>query len=361
DNSELKTAGRALGQALRALHDAGLMQKDAHLGNFLYREASVCVIDGAAIVSSGPLLRSWRQLQNLALVLAQLSVYHGGFAEAVLSGYGSRFSPPQVSRALQRQRGRRERKYMRKTLRNCSEFKATHQFRLRRIVRRDQQEDQGLQALLADLDGAIAAGEPLKLGNSATLVKIRPADRWLVIKRYNIKSPWHRLKRLLRVTRAARSWQNGYRLSMWGLATPLPLALVEHRFGPLKGKSYLICEYSSLVDCGEYPQSQPGENGEEQTLIRALGTTVAALKILGVSHGDLKASNLKFNGNFLQLLDLDSVTRWRSKRRLEQAIQRDCQRLLRNWEDAPQFVQQLAHGLEAHLIRPGELTGFINP
>jgi len=192
-------------------------------------------------------------------------------------------------------------------------------------------------------------------------VKIRPAGRWLVVKRYNIKSCWHRLRRLLRTTRAALSWKNGYRLKMWGLQTPWPLALVEQRFGPLRGRSYLITEYCPFAGCYDYQQQPAQEDPGGDRLIDALARMVAALQTLGLSHGDLKADNLKFDGRSLQLLDLDSLTRWRSTRRLDSATRHDCQRLLRNWADDPVFTEKLQSQLTEQLTGANRLTGFINP
>jgi len=169
------TAGTALGKVVYALHQAGLLQKDAHLGNFLYRSGSVWVVDGAGVVPIGRVLNRRRRLHNLALVLAQLPVMAGVFSQAIIVGYGKEFSLAQIHRALDHQRRWRERRYLRKTVRSCSEFKVTRHGRLRQVIRRDQLGEHDLQTLLNDLEGAMARGVSLKQGNSATLVKIRPA------------------------------------------------------------------------------------------------------------------------------------------------------------------------------------------
>ena len=359
-NNDHRKAGRALGAVLHALHHAGLIQKDAHLGNFLYREELAWVVDGAGLAPIRPALIRRDRLNNLALLLAQLPVTAGVFAEALISGYGNDFSARQIRSAVDRQRRRREGKYMRKTLRSCSEFKATQSWRSRQIIRREQIDDADLGAILNDLDGAMSAGEPLKQGNSATLAKVRCGGRWLVVKRYNIKSFGHRLRRLFRPTRAARSWQNGYRLKMWRLMTPLPLALVEQRFGPLRGGCYLITEYSELAGCDDYRHEAVTGDARRQSLAGALSKMVTVLNTLGLSHGDLKVDNLKFDGQSIHLLDLDSLTRWRSTWQLERATRSDCERLICNWQDDSAFTEQLKTELEKQLAGSSGQTGFVN-
>ena len=78
---------------------------------------------------------------------------------------------------------------------------------------------------------------PLKRGRTATLARVEVNGRQLVIKRYNIKGPVHALSRSWRPSRAWHSWLEGHRLNFLGIATPRPLALVEQRAGPLRGKA----------------------------------------------------------------------------------------------------------------------------
>ncbi len=354
--------GRALGAVIASLHNAGLIQKDVHLGNFLYHQQRILVVDGSGIAPIR-LFGNRCRINNLALLLAQLPVTAAVLAAELIRGYGGEPSLAQMAMSLQRQRLKRERRYLQKTLRSCSEFRVTRRWSHRQIIRTDQLDAEDLQTVLANLDKAMAEGVPLKQGNSSTLVKIRPQQRWLVIKRYNIKSPWHRLRRMLRPTRAVCSWQNGYRLAMWGLATPLPLALGELRQGPLRGQAYLISEYSELPSCSDW-RAQHLASAESAQLIAALTAMVAGLQELGLVHGDLKADNLKFDGDQMQLMDLDSLSRYKG-RRLLSAIQADCQRLLKNWQSEPNFSSDLsaslAERLRGHTGNLGAIvhTGFI--
>ena len=351
---EQAQVGFALGSCLCRLHDTGLILRDAYLSNFLYQDEQVWLVDGAEVDSVGRFRGSSQKLVNLALLLAQLPVTAGKIAQQILAGYGRQFSVEQINRAINSSRRHREGRYLKKTLRSGSEFIVTKTSGKLRIMRRELVGDERFEALLADLDGAISAGESLKRGNTATLAKVTLGNRLLVVKRYNIKSWRHRLRLLLRVSRAVRSWQNGYRLRMWGLQTPLPLALVENKRGLISGAAYLICEYSALTDCKVYWQ----RHQESDLLGRGLAQMIAGLQVLNLSHGDLKADNIKFNGEKLELLDLDSLRRWNNHSRLLRAIARDVERLCRNWADTPTFMTQLQAEIRLSLGELKQSSGF---
>ena len=101
-----------------------------------------------------------------------------------------------------------------------------------------------LRAVLADPDAALAAPESqwLKRGNSASVVRLSVDGRPVVVKRYNLKNFAHRLRRFWRPSRAWHSWRNAHRLTLWGVPTPPPVALLECRFGPLRGRAYYLSE-----------------------------------------------------------------------------------------------------------------------
>ena len=98
--------------------------------------------------------------------------------------------------------------------------------------------------LINNLDFEIDRGIKLKEGNTNTVSLISTSMGPLVVKRYNMKSVSHRISRLFRRTRASRSWRYGHLLNSLGIRTPHPIALIEERFGFLRGKAYLITEYS---------------------------------------------------------------------------------------------------------------------
>ena len=107
-------------------------------------------------------------------------------------------------------------------------------------------------ALLKDLDGAIRNGVLIKDGNSATIARVEVDCQQWVIKRYNIKNFWHWLKRCWRPSRAAVSWRNAHLLEQLGIETPAPIAMLEQRWGWLRGRAYYVSQCIDAIERKEH-------------------------------------------------------------------------------------------------------------
>lgn len=140
---------------------------------------------------------------------------------------------------------------------------------------------------------------------------------------------------------------------MWGLSTPLPLALIEQRIGWFPDCAYLVMEYSPSSSCTDYLKQ---DDAKSQQVIDELVLTTQQLQLLGLSHGDMKVDNLLYSGERITLLDLDSLRRWRHQQALRRAIAADQQRLLRNWDEATDFHRRLSQQLKRANTIP--MTGF---
>ncbi|MGD9984437.1 MAG: lipopolysaccharide kinase InaA family protein [Porticoccaceae bacterium] len=317
---------------LGALHRTNLIQADPHLDNFLFSGNTPYVIDGAGIHPARK-KDAWRA--NLALFLAQFEPTWDRRLRALLPAYGT--PPPDpgtLAREVLRARHRRLRDYRNKCLRTCGEFIAGRRWD-RLVVRRRDCADPGLGALLAAPESQLAAGQWLKDGNTASVLRIAAAGSALVVKRYNIKHRRHGLGRALRRSRAWISWRNANMLALLGVATPQPLALLEHRFGPLRRTAYLISAYSPGVPLQDWVR-QRGEAVVPDWLDCALRDILAALGTARISHGDLKASNFLVEdaARRVQLIDLDAMRLHRCGRRFRRARHRDLARFLDNWDGA---------------------------
>jgi hypothetical protein len=185
---------------------------------------------------------------------------------------------------------------------------------------------------LANPDAVMGLGTPLKLGNTSTVVRFNSGGRELVIKRYNLKSFFHGLRRCWRPSRAWHSWLAGQRLKFLGFCTPCPLAMVEERFGPLHGRSWLVTEYLAadnlLVHLSPYKTTVPPA-AEAAAIKGVFGDLVASL----ISHGDLKATNLLWSNGHLCLIDLDAMRSHRWLFAFRSAWFKDRKRFLRNWPE----------------------------
>ena len=318
--------------ALGALHAAGLVQQDLHLGNFLRRDGEVFVIDGDAVraVSPGQPIGAQAATRNLALLLAQLPIAWDDAWDALLEAYragGGRCPETALLKnEVARARAWRLTDFLGKTLRDCTLFAVSRS--ASRFTALARGEIDRLAPLLASPDAAIAGGTLLKDGRTCTVAQVEQAGRTLVVKRYNLKNLKHFLERCWRPTRAWHSWREGHRLRFFGVATPEPLALVEERIGPLRRRAFLICVYCPGRNLLELlsPDREPDDD-----VARAIVSLFSSLHALRISHGDLKATNLLFHDGKVFVIDLDAVQQHSSPHTYARAWARDRERLLRNW------------------------------
>lgn len=312
----------AVFETLGRMHVCGLVQDDAHLGNFLLRDETLYVIDGDAI-RSGATGRD--TLANLALLLAQLpSDRDAGPLLAAYRRGRPGFDAHGLNEAVARARRRRLDDVLSKCLRDCTLFKVEK--RRNRFLAMLREEEAFLAPIVADPDRWLEAGTPLKQGRTSTLALVEHGGRKLVIKRYNIKGRGHALSRCWRPSRAWHSWIEGHRLRFLGIATPRPLALVEERFGPLgalRGCAWLVTEHCGGPNLADRPPTEA-----EMGAVNALFGRLAAERI---SHGDMKATNLLWDGDRIALVDLDAMRAHRRAGPFARAEGKDRARFIENW------------------------------
>lgn len=334
------------------MHLRGLWQDDLHLDNLLMQAGVLHVVDGGGVRAQQPgqPLDRARALDNLSVFFAQLPASLDPFIEELLVNYllvNSTHSLPMetLHLAIRKVRTWRMTDYLKKIGRDCSLFSAQVGGFGARVVRRE--EAASLQALLDDPDSFIATGQLYKGGGTATVARVEiDGNRSLLLKRYNIKSPVHWLKRFWRPSRAWHSWVEGNRLTFLGIATPRLLAVREQRWLWLRGRAWLVTELlagDDIISCFQpYLNSSPPE---EQLL--ALEQLLQTLIRERISHGDLKGHNLFWEQGRWTLIDLDAVQQHRSAASFARAYSRDRARLLRNWPADSALYQLLDQRLPA--------------
>jgi len=338
------------------LHGAGLTQNDIHPGNFLVDNQHIYCIDGDGINRRhrGSLLSDRRRRDNLALYFAQSPPQHDARVPDWLTTYNAAYqrissghdlAVAEMLDAVRKWRNWRLDNYLDKVYRDSSAFVCNRNWRHLTLFDR-RLESPHWRQYLQQLDRHLEAGQRLKSGNTATVAlsefRDRTQCRQVVIKRYNIKGFRHWLGRFWRPSRGWVSWGNGHMLGLLGIDTPRPLALVEERFGPLRGRAFLVCEYSKgeSVLARYHRQDRPGRIPKpELALFRQLFETLIAYRI---THGDMKANNLLLQAGRLQVIDLDIMCRHRSGIRFRRAFARDLRRFEKNWQDLPAVGQSFA-------------------
>lgn len=329
---------------LASLHEGGVVQNDIHPENFLFHEDRIYTIDG------GDVSRHWsypvgetRSLNNLALFFAQFSASHDHLIPELLERYRQVRAwtdhPGREKRLvylINRFRNQRKNDYIKKALRECTQFAAGRSLDRFWVCDRTSYSDE-MAALISNPDAAMAEGKLLKNGNTATVALVNGPTGPLVIKRYNIKSFAHRLSRMFRRSRAWISWINAHRLEFLGISTVKPVALIEERIGPLRGRAYFISEYVEGPDATVLPEREdPSED------IVAIVTLIKSLSAAGVTHGDLKASNFLLGQGGAVIIDLDSMREHQDPVEKHKAETRDLARFMKNWESSPQVVERFS-------------------
>jgi tRNA A-37 threonylcarbamoyl transferase component Bud32 len=326
-------------ELIARLHGTRLIHRDLHLGNFLNHGSRLLLIDGDAVRSAKS---SAAFVENLALLFAQLDPAWDAYRPELLTAYGRPADPRHLDAAIAACRATRLRRFLAKTLRDCTQFAVEQTSRRFTVVSREDREM--LHSLLGDPDSAMAHGQLLKDGGTCTVVRVASGERPVIVKRYNIKHWRHALSRAWRPSRAWHSWREAHRLTFHGIATPQPLAMIEERLGPLRGRAFLITEYcagQSLLDSLD-PDSHP-----DQVLGIAIKHLFAALCERRITHGDLKASNLLWQDGTIFLIDLDAMVQHRAQSAFTTAWHRDRARFIRNWPAGSVLAQWLERELPA--------------
>ncbi|MCM2265314.1 MAG: hypothetical protein NDI73_09000 [Desulfuromonadales bacterium] len=327
-----------LGMALRVIgtmHHRGMWQQDLHLDNLLCHDGHLYLVDGGSmrVETQGRTLSLRRVLENLGIFFAQLppaiDPFIGELLEPYLRTNGTHPLPPaELQKQVNKVRSWRLRDYLRKTGRDCSLFDVQSGPLGLQAVRRD--EVAALRQLLDDPDRCIANGCILKTGGSATVARVDLDGRRLLVKRYNIKNFVHYLRRFWRPSRAWHSWRAGSRLMFLGIATPKPLAVIEHRNCWLRSRAYFVTEYLEGEDIISSFRPFHGSSPPVAQL-QALDGLFASLLRERISHGDMKGHNLIWHDGQWALIDLDAMRQHCCQRSFARAYARDRARFLNNW------------------------------
>lgn len=296
----------------------GVLQKDIHLGNFFRADEQWYMLDAAAC-EFGEISQAAAK-KNLACLIAQFAPLDVARLDDILNG---------MRESVAAARDRRYRKMLEKAERDCTEFARIRKGCLQGMCRREFL-DQVSALLEGGLDRAMSDADMLKNGNSATVV-LEPRRHW-VIKRYNLKSFWHWLKRQWGRSRAKNAWLAGCFLRAIGVRTPLPLAFIEERRAGVVCRAWIVTQQVSgkeLADVADH-------DSLSEAVLEDLQGFVSLMALLKFSHGDMKASNFIIEGDGLCVIDLDSFSLFESRRKNEKRRKKDIARLLRNWpQEAP--------------------------
>lgn len=249
--------------------------------------------------------------------------------------YRTRPLPTKLMDPVGRCQKQRWGKYQAKLFRECTDFICRqNQGRFEIIVRNALSP--ALESILADPDSSFPGEEQaLKNGNTCTVWATKVDDLSLVIKRYNVKGPWHGLKLATTKGRAFISWENAHRLVFYGIATPRPVALVKIKRGLLKPMSYFIAEQIDGVGAQEWFKDESISWALKIAMAEKINQLFLQLEAQRISHGDLKASNILIVADRPVLVDLDAMQQHTNNASFRKSQGKDMRRFMRNWDDKP--------------------------
>ncbi|MCK4744158.1 MAG: hypothetical protein KAT25_10080 [Sulfuriflexus sp.] len=344
-------------------HAAGIRQTDFHLLNFIFSEDVLYTLDAADIVKSALPLSRNNSMAGLADMLGLFDIKYDALLPSLYEHYWqcreSDTEPAELeglSQQVAKLRKYKLRKYLDKIYRSCSEFIVENSWNNFSVYRRDI-DSNNLRSLIKNPD--TAQRKIIKDGNTCTVSLIEVPEQKLVCKRYNIKSAWHGLMRAFRVSRASRSWRNAYRLYALHIATPLPVGLVEQRFGPIRRKAWLFMPYIDGISAHGFFRDKT--KIEQQHIAASQFATLFSKMVQAkLTHGDMKATNFIFSEDELFVIDLDSMQQHTSDASFAAAFRIDMQRFMRNWDELPDvailFMEQLSTTSAAEFL-PNAIKG----
>ncbi len=328
-------------------HEAGLKQKDLHLGNFLLSDNDIYTIDGDTVDTRqmGTPLSKAKSMKNIGLYFAQFDPNFDHLFSAAFQAYTAKRSWKadknlfnRLLKEVKQQRKNRKKKYLHKIFRECTAFVCHKSWNSHMVCDRNFYYGE-MKRLIADPDSAIDSSRLLKDGNSATVALAEVDGKCIVIKRYNIKDFMHALKRCPRNTRAWSSWRNAHRLELLGIPTPKPIAFLERRWGPFRSTAYFIAEYVDGTDLYHLITSDKSEKINIEVISKKFGKILKSLANASMSHGDFKATNFIVTEDRLFIIDIEGMREHRFKCSLRRSLKRDCTRFMRNWKDMPEVAR----------------------
>lgn len=274
-----------LAEALVALARQGRIHGDLHLGNLMHETAS-----GRVVLLDHQRGRRARgaddRLRDLARL--ELSLLRADWSPPLRARLRARIGVgPELDDALRRFAADHVRGRARRVLRPGRRIEPVARAGLR--GRRDARLPESTLFSLITRATESAARRPRR-GGRAFVAEVVLDGRRHCVKWSEAGSLARRLGAALRGSRAARAFDAGQREALLLGRAARPLAALDASAGLLPGASWLVLEWIDGVDLDEH---RPASPAAATALAHALADWLADLHALGVSHADLKGSNLR--------------------------------------------------------------------
>ena len=319
----------SLAGLIRNLHANNIFYKDLHGGNILISKKTESEFDlffidlhRAALprkISERMRIKDIAQLCNS--VLCSKTEKHLFLKEYLGKEEAANDSVRTFSRKISIKRARLEKTRIKSRSKRCLKNSSVFEYKKSRRETYHGRKDFGKKETdkvlaLHTLIKKNKKGSALKTSKKSfiTLVEKEGRDP-LCVKENSFVSILYTLKNMFRKSRAMRSWIAANRLLVRNIATPLPFAVVEEKFGPFVIKSYIISSFmNKSKELNEYINvfKNPAQVKSKSAFIKACAGVLKNLHSKGIYHADLKSNNIlvteseKDIWNF-HFIDLDRV------------------------------------------------------
>ena len=190
-----------------------------------------------------------------------------------------------------------------------------------------------LQSLLSHPDSSFEepGGELIKSDVKTTLASTSFDGARFVVKRYNCKNAWHRLRLAVSKSRAEHSFWAARQFTRIGITTTSPVAWAQETSFGLRARSWFVYEHT-----GNSIRADALNDGSDPRQIEQMLSTMVQnlvrMRKHRLSHGDMKPPNLLITLDKTVLLDLDGVRQHTDPKACERALAKDTARWIRWWE-----------------------------
>jgi tRNA A-37 threonylcarbamoyl transferase component Bud32 len=210
--------------------------------------------------------------------------------------------------------------------------------------------------LIEQIDTLLHTGQVIKDGDTCHVSRLVWNYKDVVVKRYNHKGLIHSLRHTIKKSRARKAWLHGRRLGALNIATPKPVAYIEHRRGLLVWQSYLVTEYVDGQMLYDFVRDDTVAERQRLDAIRKVVELLDELWKHGITHGDLKHTNVLVTDSGPVLTDLDAMAahRWMLLYRSRQ--KKDVERFLRKMSVSPELHEHCRTLVSNAIDSPKELT-----
>lgn len=354
NNASVKPVLHALLIELATQHVLGIIQNDLHLNNFLVSKRIIYTLDAASVEFHSSILDKKTSVAHIALFIAQLGLLTIDEKIELLQFYanmrGWLLKPADIIEYLWQAKKltyARWQDYQEKIFRSSSQFAKIKKLNCQGVYAR-QYNSPHLQHLLVNpesffqLDNATV----LKAGRSSTVIKVVVDGQAIVVKRYNLKNFWHRMRRMFRETRAAQSWRLAHKLCLFQVPTAPPIAYVEYKFLFCRGTSYYITAYVPGVNGSEYFSDTNNNLGSMSLTVARMVQLLKQLFKLEITHGDLKITNFIINEEGKPIIiDFDGAKEHASQQTLHKGWRKEIMRFLANFAGKKELQAQFEDAL----------------